>query len=134
MHPKCKGEHGDKYLWRHVRCFEAELVHDPASLDPIRSPVPVEHQRLPHPDNLAARRVVHRPVLPRCFPVPCHRRPVGPEAGGVLAIAEAEEVPLIPIQLRHIYRTREDCPLETLSTAHSMDQIIPNQYKLVKIC
>lgn len=87
-----------------MRGLQAELVHNPASLDPIGSPIPVENQRLPHPNGLVRHRVVHGPVLARGLPVPGRCGPVSPEAGGILPVAETEEVPLIRIELGHIYK------------------------------
>lgn len=83
--------------------FEAKLMHDPPSFDSIRSSVPIEHQRLPHPYNLPCSRIHHHPVFSSSFPVPGRRRPVGPEPCGVLPVTEAEEVPLVRVQLCHLF-------------------------------
>lgn len=69
-------------------------MHDPTGLDAVGGSVAVENQRLPHPHEGTGSRMVHRPVLSRGFPVSSCRGPVGSEARGVLAVPEAEEVPL----------------------------------------
>jgi hypothetical protein len=73
-------------------------VHDPLRLPPPGRPPPVEHQRLAHPHQ--------RPVfvggggdgavLAGGLPVARSSGAVGAVAGGVLAVAQAEEVPLVP--------------------------------------
>lgn len=90
------------HLRRHVWSLQAELMHDPPRFDPIRSSVPVEHQRLPHPHDFACCRIVHRSILPCSFPVSRCRGTIGSEPGRVLAVAKAEEVPLAGIELGHI--------------------------------
>ena len=85
-------------MWR----LQAKLMHDPTRFDAIWSPVPVEHQCLPHPYNLTRGRVKHRTILPRCFPVARCRRAIGSKAGCIFTVTEAEEVPFVCIELSHL--------------------------------
>ena len=78
-------------------------MHDPTRFDAIWSPVPVEHQCLPHPYNLTRGRVKHRTILPRCFPVARCRRAIGSKAGCIFTVTEAEEVPFVCIELSHLW-------------------------------
>ena len=81
----------------------AELVHDPLRLAaPGGSPL-VEHQRLPHPDHLAAGDGFAAggaaagddgAVLAGGLPVAGAGGAVGALPRGVLAVVQAEEVPL----------------------------------------
>uniref|UniRef100_A0A0E0KVB1 DUF834 domain-containing protein n=1 Tax=Oryza punctata TaxID=4537 RepID=A0A0E0KVB1_ORYPU len=85
----------------------AELVHDPLGLGaPGGSPL-VEHQRLPHPDHRAAAGGFaggggaaaaaagdDGAVLARGLPVAGAGGAVGALPRGVLAVVQAEEVPL----------------------------------------
>jgi len=82
--------------------LQPKLMHDPTSFDPIGSSVPIEHQSLSHPYDLACHWIHHRTILPRGFPVSRCCCPIGPEACGVFAVPEAEEVPLACIQLGHL--------------------------------
>lgn len=86
-----------------MRGLEAKLMHDPTSFDAIRSSVPIEHQSLPHPYNFLCHGVHNRTIFPCCFPVSRCRRAIGSVPRGVLAVPEAEEVPLIGVQLGHIF-------------------------------
>lgn len=88
------------------------LVHHPLRLPALGRPPLVEHERLAHPHQRASPRRHHWPVLPRRLPVPGHRSPVRPLPRRVLAVLEAEEVPLPrPHRRRHcmpiVMRTRE---------------------------
>jgi hypothetical protein len=85
--------------WR-VRGVEAELVHDPAGLDAVGGPPAVEDERLAHAHDGAA--APHLAVLARGLPVARPGGAVGPRPRRVLAVAEAEEVPLARRQLRHL--------------------------------
>ncbi|RDY01642.1 hypothetical protein CR513_15004, partial [Mucuna pruriens] len=100
-----KGRKVETNLWRHVWGLQAELVHDPSSFDAIWSSVPVEHQCFPHPYNLLRDWIHHRTILPRRFPIPRCRCPVGPVSGRVFAVPEAEEVPFSCIQLSYLCTT-----------------------------
>lgn len=82
--------------------LQAELMHDPPSFDAIWSSVPVEHQRFPHPYNLLRGRIHHRSILSCCFPIPRSGCSVCSKPRRVFAVPEAEEVPLVRIQLRHL--------------------------------
>ena len=84
--------------------LQAKLVHDPTSFDPIWSSVPIKHQSLSHPYDLPRHWVEHRPIFPRSFPVSRCRGTIGSIAGGVLAVSEAEEVPLGRIELSHLFK------------------------------
>lgn len=89
-------------LRRHVWGLQAKLMHDPTSFDPIGSSVPIKHQSLSHPYDLLRCRVQHSPIFPRSFPVSRRRGTIGSVAGGVLAVSEAEEEPLVCIELSHL--------------------------------
>lgn len=77
-----------------MRVLKAKLMHDPTSLDAVGGSVAVENQRLSHPHEGTGSGIVHLPVLSRGFPVSRCCGPVGSKARGVLAVPEAEEVPL----------------------------------------
>ena len=68
-------------------------MHDPVGLLPVGRPALVENERLPHADEPAP--LVHRFVPPRRLPEPGHGRPVRPRPRWVLAVLEAEEVPVV---------------------------------------
>jgi hypothetical protein len=87
--------------WR-LRGVEAELVHDPAGLDAVGRPALVEHQSLPHADDGARGGAAHLPVLARRLPVSSLGGAVRSRTRRVLAVPEAEEVPLFGRQLRYI--------------------------------
>lgn len=87
--------------------LQAKLMHDPPSFDSIRSSVPIENQSLPHPYDLPRSRIHHQPIFPGSFPVPGCRRPIGPEPRRVLPVTEAEEVPLVRVQLCHLFIHRK---------------------------
>nr|ACR34846.1 unknown [Zea mays] len=72
---------------------EAVLVHDPSGLLSPGRPPRVEDERLLGADERLAPEDV--PVLARGLPVPGLRGPVGPQPRRVLAVLEAEEVPLL---------------------------------------
>jgi hypothetical protein len=92
------------YPWRRMRGVEAELVHDPAGLDAVGGPAPVEDERLAHADDGGggAAAAAHLAVLARGLPVARPGGAVGARPRGVLAVPEAEEVPLGGRQLRHL--------------------------------
>lgn len=83
--------------------LQAKLMHDPASFDAIRSSVPIEHQSLSHPYYFLCYLVDHRTIFSGCFPVARCRRAICSVSRGILAVAEAEEVPLIGVELCHLY-------------------------------
>jgi hypothetical protein len=81
-------------------------VHNPAGLDAVGRPPLVEDERLPHADDGARRRrrrgAAHLAVLAGGLPVSRLGGAVGARPRRVLAVAEAEEVPLARRQLRHL--------------------------------
>ena len=80
---------------------EAVLVHDPAGLLALGRPPRVEDERLLGADeHLAAVAPEDILVLARGLPVPGLRGPVRPQPRRVLAVLEAEEVPLLLPHLR----------------------------------
>jgi hypothetical protein len=85
-----------------MRRVEAELVHDPEGLDAVGGAPLVEDERLPHADDGARGRAAHLPVLPRGLPVPGLGGAVRARPRRVLAVPEAEEVPLPRRQLRRV--------------------------------
>lgn len=91
------------YLRRHMWTLQTKLMHDPTRFDPIRSPVFIENQSLPHSNSFPGPRFKYNPILTRCFPVARCRRPIGAEARGILAVTKAEEVPLCSVELCHLY-------------------------------
>ena len=87
------GAAGEPMTDRRAAHVGAELVHDPLGLgSPGRSPA-VEDERLAHADDRAAG-AGDDAVLAGSLPVAGVRGAVGALAGGVLAVAQAEEVPL----------------------------------------
>ena len=89
--------------------LEAELVHDPAGLDAVGGAAAVEDEGLAHADNgVTAGAGRGRPqaaddaVLAGGLPVAGPGGAVRAQPRRVLAVAEAEEVPLVCAQLRHI--------------------------------
>ena len=70
-------------------------MHDPGRLGALGRAARVEDERLLDADALAGGGVVDGLVGAGGLPVPRRRRPVGPRAVGVLAVARAEEVPLL---------------------------------------
>jgi len=85
-----------------VRRVEAELVHDPAGLDAVGGAALVEDERLPHADDAAGGRAAHLAVLAGGLPVPRLGGAVRARTRRVLAVPEAEEVPLARRQLRRV--------------------------------
>jgi len=84
-------------------------VHDPLGLGPAGGPALVEHQRLAHPDQRAGAVAASAAaaagdgdgaVLARGLPVAGARGAVGPLPRRVLAVVQAEEVPLAPAHAR----------------------------------
>jgi hypothetical protein len=94
------------YLWWRMRRLEAELVHDPAGLDAVGGSPLVEHERLPHADDGARGRASHLAVLARGLPVPGLGGAVRARSRRVLAVPEAEEVPLARRQLGSVCERR----------------------------
>ena len=70
-------------------------MHDPVGLLSLGRLPCVEDERLLDPDALAAGGAVDGLVRAGGLPVPGARGPVGPDAVRVLAVARAEEVPLL---------------------------------------
>jgi len=95
------------YLGRRLRRVEAELVHDPAGLDAVGGAALVEDERLPHADDGARRRrragAVHLAVLAGGLPVARLGGAVRARPRRVLAVPEAEEVPLARRQLGRVW-------------------------------
>ena len=89
------------YPGRRVRGVEAELVHDPAGLDAVGGPPAVEDERLAHADDGAA--AAHLAVLARGLPVARLGGAVRARPRRVLAVPEAEEVPLARRQLGRVW-------------------------------
>lgn len=81
-------------------------MHNPSSFGPIRSPIFVKNQGLPHPHHSLRPRIEHRPIFPGGFPVAGGGGAVSPEAGRVFPISEAKEIPLVRIQLGHFYKRK----------------------------
>ena len=77
-------------------------MHDPAGLDAVGGPPAVEDERLAHADDGAAAAAAHLAVLAGGLPVARLGGAVGARPRRVLAVAEAEEVPLARRQLRHL--------------------------------
>lgn len=95
-----------------MRGVEAELVHDPAGLDAVGGSAPVEDERLAHADDgAAAAAAAHLAVLARGLPVARLGGAVGARPRRVLAVPEAEEVPLGGRQLRHLCEFRSILPV-----------------------
>lgn len=82
--------------------LQTKFMHYPTGFDSIWSSVPIKHQSLSHPYDLACRWVEHRSIFSSGFPVPRCCCPIGPEPCGILAVAETEEVPLMCIELGHL--------------------------------
>lgn len=112
-------------LRRHMRGLKAKLMHDPATFDPIRSSVPIEHQSLPHPYYFPCHWVHNRTIFPCCFPVTRCRRPIGSVPRRILAVPEAEEVPLIGVQLCHIFNQYNIMHEKTLQKVNSFHKVMP---------
>lgn len=90
-------------LRSHMWGLQAKFMHDPTCFDSIRSSVPVKHQCLPHPYNLLCSWLHHRPILPCSFPITGNCCPIRSEPGRVFSVTEAEEVPLVCVQLCHLF-------------------------------
>lgn len=75
-------------------------MHHPIRLLSLGSPPTVENQGFLHPHKRAAPRAVNLPVLAGRLPVAGLRRPVRPQAGRILPVTQAEEVPLFLPHLR----------------------------------
>lgn len=84
--------------------FKAKFVHDPSSFDPIRSSILVKNQSLSHPYDGLRPWIEHRSIFSGGFPVAGDGGTVSSEAGCILTIPEAKEVPLVRVQLRHVYK------------------------------
>lgn len=97
----------DSYLRRHMWGLQAKFMHDPTCFDAIWSSIPIEHQSLSHPYYLPWHWVQHCTVLPCGFPVARCRCPIGPEARGIFAVSEAEEVPFSRIEFSHLCRLKK---------------------------
>jgi hypothetical protein len=91
---------------------EAVLVQDPLGLLAARRPALVEDERLLHAEERAGGGVEHLAVLPGGLPVPGAGGAVGTEARGVLAVAEAEEVPLALPHARRVGELPRLAPVE----------------------
>ena len=95
---RCRSWYRRRGVW-----VEAELVHDPLRLPPLGRSAPVEHQRLAHPHH---RRLIlatagdDGAVLAGGLPVAGARGAVGALPRRVLAVAQVEEVPLLPTHER----------------------------------
>jgi hypothetical protein len=98
-------------LGRGVRILHPELVHHPAGLDAVGDAAAVEDEGLAHAADGAvvagggggpAAGGVDHAVLAGGLPVAGLGGAVGAQPRGVLLVAEAEEVPLIRAQLRHV--------------------------------
>ena len=90
------------YPWWQVGRVEAELMHDPAGLGAVGGAALVEYQRLPHADDGTRRGAADLPVLAGGLPVAGLGGAVRARPGRVLAVPEAEEVPLAGRQFRHL--------------------------------
>jgi len=87
------------------RWLEAELVHDPLRLAPLGGSPAVEHQRLAHPHHRGALPLPFAAgddgaVLAGGLPVARRGGAVGALPRRVLAVAQVEEVPLLPAYAR----------------------------------
>ena len=99
-----------------MRVLDAELVHDPAGLGAVGGAAGVEDEGLAHADDAGAASGRRRPVaaddavFAGGLPVAGLGGAVGAQPRRVLAVAEAEEVPLVCAQLCHvcIHRGRMD--------------------------
>ena len=96
-------------LGRGVRVFHAKFMHDPVGFDAVGGAAAVEDKGLAHADDGGAAvgggvqlGVVDDAVLAGGLPVAGLGGAVRAEPRRVLAVAEAEEVPLVRAQLRHI--------------------------------
>lgn len=76
-----------------VPSLEPVLVHDPVGLLTLGRPPSVEHERLLHPDKRL--QPVDLLVLACGLPVARTGCPICPQAGRVLPVPDAEEVPLL---------------------------------------
>jgi len=87
-----------------VGILHAELVHDPAGLDAVGGAAAVEDEGLAHADDGAAGGlgVVDDAVLAGGLPVAGLGGAIGAQPRRVLAVAEAEEVPLVRAQFRNV--------------------------------
>lgn len=95
------------YLGWYMWIFQTEFMHDPAGFDAIWSPVLVENQCLSHSDHASCHRIPHCPVFAGGLPVPRRCCPVSSESGSIFPIPEAEEIPLVGVQLCNIYTTKK---------------------------
>lgn len=98
----------ESYLRRHMWGLQAKFMHDPTCFDAIWSSIPIEHQSLSHPYYLPWHWVQHCTVLPCGLPVTRCRCPIGPEACGIFAVSEAEEVPFSCIEFSHLCRLKKN--------------------------
>lgn len=95
----------NEYLRRHVWGLQAKFMHDPTSFDSIRSSVPIKHQSLSHSYDFPCYWIEHCTIFPCGFPVTRCRRTIGSVTCGVFAVSEAEEVPLVGVQLCHLFKS-----------------------------
>jgi hypothetical protein len=91
---------------------EAVLVEHPPGLLPARRAALVEDERLLHPQQRAGGGAEHLAVLAGGLPVPGAGGAVGAQARGVLAVAQAEEVPLALPHPRRIGELPRLAPVE----------------------
>lgn len=68
-------------------------MHDPISFDPLRRPALVEDERLLYAETMAAACGQYGLIGAGGLPVAARRRPIWPDALGILAISRAEEEP-----------------------------------------
>ena len=91
-----------------MRVLDAELVHYPAGLAAVGCASGVEDEGLTHADDAGAASRRRRPVaaddavFAGGLPVAGLGGAVGAQPRRILAVAEAEEVPLVRAQLRHV--------------------------------
>ena len=84
-------------------------MHDPTCFDAIRSSISVKNECLSHPCDGTSPRIMNRAILASGFPGPRSRGSVGSVPSGVLAVPEAEEVPLVGVELCHLCERTQTC-------------------------
>lgn len=91
------------YLRRIMGILEAKFVHDPISFEAMGSSIVVEHQGFSHPQDRPGGRIKNPTIFAGGFPVPAGCRPVGPISCRIFPISKTKKIPLLRIQLRHLF-------------------------------